>query len=84
MEYYYVGRMDKSKLYHTRLIHGVLENHNTTAFAASHHMRVHESKYREKKLKLAQIEIKGLETEDKEKRPNFGERLIEKPQDKQE
>ena len=73
MEYYYIGNIDKAKLYHNRVFRGYLEHPDSTAKHASALLNNYNRNFKEVKYKFDQIGLKGVDAEDKGKRANFGE-----------
>ena len=73
VEYFYIGNIDKAKLYHERVFRGRTELANSTAKHASGALNRYNRHYKQLKYKFDQNGIKGVQAKDKGKRANFGE-----------
>ena len=73
VEYFYIGNIEKSKLYHDRVFRGRIELPNSTAKHASGALNRYNRHYKALKYKFDQSGIKGILALDKGKRANFGE-----------
>lgn len=73
IEYFYIGNIQKTKLYHDRVFRGRAELADSTAKNASGALNRYKRNYKDVKYNFDQSGIKGIEAKDKGKRANFGE-----------
>ena len=73
IEYYYIGNIEKARLYHDRVMRGRIEQSNSKAKNASAALNSFKRSYKTKEFKFDQFGLKGANVEDRDKRPNYGE-----------
>ena len=72
-EYYYVGNIDKAKLYHDRVFGGKIEASNSMARISNKLSNMYNRKFKDPIVKTHQAGRKGLDAPDVGKKPNYGE-----------
>ena len=73
IEYFYIGNINKAKIYHDRVFRGRVEQDNSTAKNASEALNRYNRHYKQVKYKFDQVGIKGVKAVNKGKRADFGE-----------
>ena len=62
IEYFYIGNIDKAKLYHERVFRGRIEQPNSMAKTASDALNRYNRHYKKVKYNFDQVGIKGVKT----------------------
>ena len=73
IEYFYLGKIEKAKIYHERVFRGQIEKPCTTAKLACKALNRYSRHYKLIKRQFDQARIKGVEAKDVGKRANYGE-----------
>lgn len=60
IEYYYIGNIQKAKLYHDRVFRGRIEHDGSTAKNAAEALNRYNRNYKEVKYKFEQTGLKGV------------------------
>lgn len=72
-EYYYVGNIDKAKLYHERVFGGKIEAGDSMARTSNKLSNQYNRKFKDPIVKTHQAGRKGLDAPDVGRKPNYGE-----------